>query len=84
MLFSHMTERFDINIVDSFNAYVSYIDIFVDTDTHFAISNLRLPLRECIKNTKESVSFITRTLVLILMFKRCLWKSYNQACKSFR
>lgn len=52
----HELESFNVNIVNGFNAFVSYIDIIVHTVDPFIISNLRLPLRECIENIKDTVS----------------------------
>lgn len=68
---SHELESFNVNIVNGFNAFVSYIDIIVHTVDPFIISNLRLPLRECIENIKETVSFKNNILVLILIFSSC-------------
>lgn len=53
---SHELESFNVNIVNGFNAFVSYIDIIVHTVDPFIISNLRLPLGECIENIKDTVS----------------------------
>lgn len=65
---SHELESFNVNIVNGFNAVVSYIDIIVHTVDPFIISNLRLPLGECIENIKDTVS-LKKNLVLILIFK---------------
>lgn len=54
---SRELKSFNVNIVNNFNSFVTYIDIIVHTFEPFIISNLRLPLRECVKNIKEKVSF---------------------------
>lgn len=54
---SRELQSFNVNIVNNFNSFVTYIDIIVHTFKPFIISNLRLPLRECVKNIKEKVSF---------------------------
>lgn len=54
---SRELQSFNVNIVNNFNSFVTYIDIIVHTFEPFIISNLRLPLRECVKNIKEKVSF---------------------------
>ncbi|XP_052694105.1 uncharacterized protein LOC128172343 [Crassostrea angulata] len=52
---SRELQSFNVNIVNNFNSFVTYIDIIVHTFEPFIISNLRLPLRECVKNIKEKI-----------------------------